>query len=214
MNPPMHRRKTLTEYQREEINRVVKDVLREKYTDMELVQLSIKEDAIEKITDVSCKILFGKKSLIIKGTGKGPVDALFTAITSKFVGEYCSLGRLHFSRFSVEADIEKNLGPSRTDATVEATLEISNECGSSLFRQRDNSISIVSAKIVLSAVEHFINAEKCVIMLYKNLQHAEKRARGDMMNIYTQQMAEIIKNVSYEKVIERLKNESRKNTAI
>ena len=109
MNPPMTRRKTLTEYQREEINRVVRDALKEKYTNMELVQLSIKENAVEGTTDVDCKILFGKKKLTIKGTGKGPVDALFTALSSKFVNEYCSLERLHFSRFSVEADIEKNL---------------------------------------------------------------------------------------------------------
>jgi len=208
MSPPMSRRKTLTEYQREEINRVVRDALKEKYTDMELIQLSIKEDAIEGITDVSCRILFGDKKLTIKGKGKGPVDAMFTALVDKFVKDYCSLGRLHFSRFSVEADIEKNLGPSKTDATVEATLEIANECGSSLFRERASSISVVSAKVVLSAMEHFINAEKCVIMLYKNLQYAEKRSRGDMMNIYTQQLAEIVKNVSYEKVIGRLKSES------
>ena len=206
MNPPMSRRKTLTEYQREEINRVVKDVLKEKYTDMELVQLSIKEDAIEKITDVNCRILFGKKKLTIKGAGKGPVDALFTSLTSKFVNEYCSLERLRFSRFSVEADIEKNLGPSRTDATVEATLEISNECGSSLFRERASSISVVSAKVVLSAMEHFINAEKCVIMLYENLQYAGSKGRGDMVNIYTQQLTEVIKNVSYENVIKKIKN--------
>ena len=208
MNPPMHRRKTLTEYQREEINRVVKDALKEKYTNIELVQLSIKEDAIEGITDVNCRILFGEKKMTIEGTGKGPVDALFTAFRGKFVGEYCSLQRLHFSRFAVEADIEKNLGPSKTDATVEATLEITNECGSSFFRERANSISVVSAKVILSAMEHFINAEKCVIMLYKNLQYAEKKGRGDMMNIYTQQLTEIIKNVSYEKVIGRLKSES------
>jgi hypothetical protein len=205
MNPPMHRRKTLTEYQREEINRVVKDALQERYINMELVQLSIKEDAIEKITDVSCKILFGNEELTIKGTGKGPVDALFTALASKFINEYRSLERLHFSRFSVEADIDKNLGHSKTDATVEATLEITNECGSSFFRERANSISVVSAKVVLSAMEHFINAERCVIMLYENLQYAEKRCRGDMVNIYTQQLTEIIKNISYEKVIGRLK---------
>jgi len=207
MNPPMHRRKTLTEYQREEINRVVRDALKEKYTNMELVQLSIKEDAVEGITDVSCRILFGEKKMTIKGTGKGPVDALFTALRGKFVGEYCSLQRLHFSRFSVEADIEKNLGPSKTDATVEATLEIANECGSSLFRERASSISVVSAKVILSAMEHFINAEKCVIMLYENLQYAGNKGRGDMVNIYTQQLTEIVKNVSYENVINKIKNQ-------
>jgi len=206
MNPPMHRRKTLTEHQREEINRVVKDALKEKYTNVELVQLSIKEDAIEGITDVDCRILFGEKKMTIKGTGKGPVDALFTALRGKLASEYCSLQRLHFSRFAVEADIEKNLGSSKTDATVEATLEIANECGSSLFRERANSISVVSAKVILSAMEHFINAEKCVIMLYENLQYAGNKGRGDMVNIYTQQLTEIVKNVSYENVINKIKN--------
>ena len=216
MNPPMTRRKTLTEYEREKISQVVKEVLKEEYIDIKLAELLIKENAIEKTTDVSCRIIFGGKKLTVSGSGKGPVDALFTILTNKFVDEYCSLGKLRFSRFSVEADIEKNLRPSKTDATVEATLEIINECGFSMFREKANSISVVSAKVVLSAVEHFINAEKCVIMLYNNLQYADGAGRGDMVNIYTQQLTEVVKNISYENVIKKLKeknNESKQNTA-
>jgi hypothetical protein len=214
MSPPMKRRKTLTEYQREEISQTVREVLGEEYTELELIQLSIREDAVEEVTDISCRVLFEKKKLTIKGSGKGPIDALFTALVKKFSPDYCSLENLYFARFSVEADIDKSFTYPKTDATVEATLEIDNELSSLLFRERASSISVVSAKVALSAIEHFINAEKCVVKLYNGLEHAVKRNRGDMINVYTQQMTEIVKNVSYEKLIKRLKNESKKNTAL
>ena len=205
MNPPMKRHKTMTEYQREETNQVVRSVLLDEYTGLELVQLSIREDVVEGITDVSCKLSLGKKKLTIKGFGNGPVDALFTAMVKRFSAEYCSLENLCFSRFSVEAEIDTNLKSSTADSSVEATLEIDNGCSSLLFRERARSISVVSAKVVLSAMEHFINAEKCVIILYNNLQYAIERRRGDMVNIYTQKLAEVVKSVSYEKVINKCK---------
>ena len=86
-----------------------------------------------------------------------------------------SLKNLHFTRFSIEADIEKRLRYSKTDAVVEATLEIDNDCEDLLFREKSSSISVVSAKVVLAATEHFINAEKCVIILYTNIKNAKKR---------------------------------------
>jgi len=209
MNPPIKRHKTLTEYQREEMGQVINKVLAKEYLKLELVQLSIKEDAIEEITEVSCRVLFEGEKLTIKGKGKGLVDALFAALVEKFSKEYCSLENLCFARFSVEADINKDLPSSKTDALVEATLEIDHDLDSLLFREHASSVSVVSAKVVLAAAEHFINAEKCVAKLYKGLQYAKKKGRGDMINVYTQQMTEVVKNVSYEKVIKRLKNESK-----
>ena len=205
----MKRHKTMTEYQREEANQVVRSVLLGEYLGLELVQLSIREDLAEGVTNVSCKLLLGEEKLTIKGSGSGPVDALFTAMVKRFSNEYCSLENLCFSRFSVEADIDKNLKPSKTDSSVEATLEIDNDCSSLLFRERASSISVVSAKVILSAIEHFINAEKCVIMLYNNLQYARDRRRGDMVNIYTQRLTEVVRNVSYEKVINKCKENKR-----
>ena len=130
---------------------------------------------------------------------------MFAALVDHLSEEYCSLKNLHFTRFSIEADIEKHLRSFKTDAIVAATLEIDNGCDPLLFRESANSINVVSAKVVLYAVEHFINAEKCVIMLYKNIQNAKKRNRGDMTGIYTRQLSEIVKNVSYENVISKLK---------
>ena len=210
MTPPIMKRKTDSEDQRERIGETIKDILKRDYINLKLVELLIKENTAEDKTEVNCKFMFNKKKLTIKGKGKGPVDALFGALVDKFSAEYCSLKNLHFARFSVEADIEKYLRYSRTDAVVEATLEIDNNCEALLFREKSNSVSFVSAKVILAAIEHFINAEKCVTMLYSNIQNAKKRNRGDMTNIYTQQLAEIVKNISYENVIQKLK-EKHKN---
>jgi len=212
MNPPMKRHKTLTEFQREEIGEIIKRTLEDDYAKLELYQLSLKEDAIEQITEIDCRIVVNGKKMTIKGKGKGPVDALFTALVDRFSKDYHSLENLCFARFSVEADINKDLATAKTDAAVHATLEIDHELDSLLFREWANSVSVVSAKVVLSTVEHFVNAEKAVVKLYKGLQHAKKSGRGDMINVYTQRLTGIVKNVSYEKVIQRLKNESRKNT--
>jgi len=203
---PVLKRKTHSEIQREKVNLVIKDVLKKHYVRLKLEELSIKENIAEEKTEIICKLLFGKKKLTIKGTGCGPVDALFTALVESLSEEYCSLKNLHFTRFSIEADVEKYLRSSKADAVVEATLEIDNDCDSLLFRGSANSINVVSAKVVLSAMEHFINAEKCVIMLYTNIQNVKKRNRGDMTNIYTGQLSEVVKNVSYENVINRIKD--------
>ena len=206
MTPPVLRRKTHSEAQRERVSLIIEDVLKKSYIKLELKELSIKENIVEESTDIVCKLLFGKKKLTIKGSGKGPVDALFRTLVNDLSDEYCSLKNLHFARFSIEADVEKYLRSSRTDAEVEATLEVDNDCDPLLFRISANSINVVAAKVVLSAVEHFINAEKCVIILYNNIQYAKKRNRGDMTNIYVQQLAEVVKNISYENVISKLKD--------
>jgi hypothetical protein len=206
MTPPITKRKTYTEDQKDRVSLVIKEVLLKDYKILKLNELLIKENIVANNTEILCKLLFGNKKLTIEGTGKGPVDALFGALIGNFSGEYCSLKNLRFARFSIEADVEKHLVSSKTDAIVEATLEIDNDCSNLLFRKKSSSISVVAAQVVLSAIEHFINAEKCVVKLYKDIQYAKKRNRGDIVNTYTQQLAEIVKNVSYENVIYKLKD--------
>ena len=208
MTPPVMKRRTHSEDQRERVGEIIQGILKRDYISLKLIELLIKENVAEDKTEINCKFLFGKRKLTIKGTGKGPVDALFGALIDNFSDEYCSLKNLYFARFSVEADVEKHLKHSRTDAMVEATLEIDNDCDALLFREKSNSVSFASAKVVLAAIEHFINAEKCVTMLYNNIQNAKKRNRGDMTGVYTRQLAEIVKNVSYENVIQKLKEKN------
>ena len=205
MTPPVLKRRTPSEEQREKVIEIIKNILKKNYINLKLSGLSIEENVTKGNTDIICKLLFGKKKLTIKGSGSGPVDALFSALIDNLSDKYCSLKNLHFAKFSIEADVEKYLKSSKTDAAVEATLEIDNGCDPLMFRECANSINVVSVKVVLSAVEHFINAEKCVIILYNNIQDAKKRNRGDMTGIYTQQLAEIVKNISYENVISKLK---------
>ena len=54
-----------------------------------------------------------------------------------------------------------------------------------------------------SAIEHFINSEKAVIILENCIKDAKKRNRGDLVNSFTMQLAEIVKNNSYEKVLQK-----------
>jgi hypothetical protein len=207
MTPPVTKRKTYTEDQREKAGLIIKNMLKKKYKHLKLDDLSIKENVREQTTEIICKLLFGKKKLTINGLGKGPVDALFTALINNFSDEYCSLKNLYCVRFSIEADVEKYLSSYKTDAAVEATLEITNSHATLLFRERASSINVVSVNVVLSSIEHFINAEKCVIILHRAIEDAKKRNRGDILNDCTRQLAEIVKNVSYENVIQKLKGE-------
>ena len=179
-------------------------ILKKNYKHLKLNALSVKENIKEQTTEIICKLLFGKKKLTINGSGKGPVDALFGALVDNFSEEYCSLRNLYCVRFSIEADVEKYLTSYKTDATVESTLEITNSHTTLLFRERASSVNVVSANVVLSSIEHFINAERCVIILYRSIQDAKKRNRGDVLNDCTQQLTEIVKNVSYETVIKKL----------
>jgi len=205
MTPPVAKRRTYTEDQREKASVVIKAILKKKYECLKLDGLSVKENIKEQTTEVICRLMFGKKKLTINGLGKGPVDGLFTALVNNFSGKYCSLKNLYCVRFSIEADVEKYLTSYKTDATVEATLEITNSHTTLLFRERANSVNVVSANVVLSSIEHFINAEKCVIVLYRAIEDAKKRNRGDILNNCTRQLAEIVKNVSYENVIQKLR---------
>ena len=119
MNPRMTKHKTLTEYQREEINNVVVNTLGEQYATLRLVHLTIKEDVIEETTEIKCDMLLGGKKLTVKGAGNGPIDALFTALVKKFSPEYCSLENL-----KVYTSLDKNVCTLRLKRATTCKLEL------------------------------------------------------------------------------------------
>ena len=57
--------------------------------------------------------------------------------------------------------------------------------------------------VVLQAVEHFINSEKAVVRLRDYVKDASKRNRGDLVDRYVRQLSELVKNTSYEKVLQK-----------
>ena len=59
-------------------------------------------------------------------------------------------------------------------------------------------------KAIVAAAEYFINSELAVESLYKGIQSAKERARPDLIELYTFQLSELVKNVSYEEKIKDL----------
>ena len=213
----MRYRSTPQESEQAVIERIAKDVLQEKYISIRLCEgFCIKESIKKNKTEISCKIEFKsveKKSIInIKGCGDGPVDALFANLKKKLSKEYCSLETLTFDEFGVNADIQQKpsyvLNQSGSNASVEAVLVVGNDRGRELiFRNRSRSINKAAVNVVLQAIEYLINSEKAVLLLHSYIADARDRSRGDLLYTYTNQLSELVKNTSYEKIIERIKKE-------
>tara|TARA_Y100000310_G_C20651056_1_gene799480 strand:+ start:757 stop:1401 length:645 start_codon:yes stop_codon:yes gene_type:complete len=212
----MKLRTTENEKRQIESQKIAKEVLSGDYTVLNISEpFSIKEKIKENKTEVSCKIELknsdGSSIINVKATGNGPIDALFTNLKKKLSKEYCSLNLIRFSEFGVSADIQKRpnylLNSSGSNAEVEVILIVQNDRGEDLiFRDHSTSINKAAVNVVLKTVEYFINSEKAVLLLHKNIVGADDRNRGDLTIGYTCQLAELVKNVSYKKTIMRNKN--------
>jgi hypothetical protein len=53
-------------------------------------------------------------------------------------------------------------------------------------------------------MEYLINAELAVVQLSKDIKSADKRGRNDLQREYVSQLSELVKFVSYSKVINNL----------
>jgi len=58
-----------------------------------------------------------------------------------------------------------------------------------------------AARVVSKCIEYFINSENAFFVLKSAVEDAKKRDRPDLVKIYTAQLAEIVKNTSYKKII-------------
>ena len=74
-----------------------------------------------------------------------------------------------------------------------------------VFEHTSPSVSASSVRAVLSAVEHFINAELAVLKVFSWIEDARKRSRPDLADKYTQRLADLVQNASYSETIERRK---------
>tara|TARA_Y100000034_G_scaffold129075_2_gene184853 strand:+ start:166 stop:810 length:645 start_codon:yes stop_codon:yes gene_type:complete len=206
-------RLTENEIRQEEINKIAKHVLQEKYIFLNICEsFNIKEKVKENKTEISCQVELKnseeKNTMKIKGYGEGPIDALFTVLKKKLSKKYCSLDLIRFSEFVVSADIQKSpnrtLNSSGSNAMVEAMLTVNNDRGEDLtFRNCSSSINKAAANVVLQTIEYFINSEKAVLQLHKNITDARDRNRGDLLSRYTSKLSELVKNVSYVETIKR-----------
>ena len=196
---------TPSEVLNSELNKRVRRVLGSNYHNMSIDRLTLSENLLDEVSEVSFSLKVGDDITEIYGSGKGIVDALFSGMLRAMGEEYVSLRELSLLDFSVEGDFEnKKYKQRNTDANVEVRLLVQSSNISFIFRERSASINTAAIKAVLKLVEHFINSERAVEIIYNCIKDARKRERGDLADEYLRELAELVRSISYEKKIKDL----------
>jgi len=197
---------TPSEILHDDINCRVRETLGVNYCYITINRLVLEEDLREGVSRVSFKLKIGEEIKEIAGTGMGIVDALFSSIMKEVEKEYVSLSELSLVDFSVEGDFERSTyKKTNTDVDVEVRLLMRATGGNEfIFRERSPSMNTAAIKVVLKVIEHFINAERAVGVLYKCIDDAKRRQRGDLVDNYLRELSELVRSVSYEKKIKDL----------
>ena len=146
-------------------------------------------------------------ALQLTGEGVGFIDASFEALVSYFEGEYPSLRSIRFASFEVRGELEDTTHAG-ADALCRARLIIENsERAPFEFEASQPSMASVSLDVVVHALEHFINAERAFIRIYRALEDAKARGRHDLIESYTSQLSELVKTTSYTESIAQLRSQ-------
>tara|TARA_R110000824_G_scaffold1643_8_gene8180 strand:+ start:3430 stop:4056 length:627 start_codon:yes stop_codon:yes gene_type:complete len=147
------------------------------------------------------------KNLEIESRGSGVVDALFSGIIDHFSKTYVSLQNVFLYDFLVDVKFKESQSTLQTDAPVEVKIALQGSSAAKnklYFKAKSNSLVKSGIGAVCNAVEYLINAELAVVQLHKDIKLADKRKRLDLSNIYVNQLSELVKVVSYSKVINKL----------
>jgi len=190
-----------------DIDTLIREVLEGSYYNVAINKLDISEDLVNDSTKVDCLLSLGDKKYPIKGEGRGIVDALFGSILHTLKKEYVSLENITLQDFLVTVDLNKFWRKkSKTDAKVEAVIFVNNRQGQTfLFRHTCRSMISASVSCVTKMVEYYVNSERAVVHLKTCIKDSAKRSRGDLTERFTSELSELVRNMSYEKTIKKLK---------
>jgi|10_taG_2_1085330.scaffolds.fasta_scaffold03319_15 hypothetical protein len=186
---------------------IVKDVLNKNYINLFISNFILKEDDKEKISHISCVISFSneREDVIMEGKGRGVVDALMNATIAQFGEVFFSLQRVEFDDFAMRVKFKNSLR-RRTDAPVEIKLALKNKRGQRIyFFAESRSMVVAAISVIRKAFEYLINAERAILQLRESIFEAKGRNRRDLVTKYTDQMARLVKIISYEEVIKKNK---------
>jgi len=197
---------------------IINDVLK-KQVSLEIKQFSLEEDFESDCSNIFFILDFyykTNKQYEVKSSGSGVIDALFTGVINKFsdayislkniaLHAYISLKNIALHDFLVNVNFKKSNSPLQTDAPVEVKITLRGAEGCKLyFKAESKSLTKSAIKAVCSAMEYLINAELAVVQLSKDIKSADKRGRNDLQREYVSQLSELVKFVSYSKVINNL----------
>jgi hypothetical protein len=186
---------------------LIRRVLGANYLQLALRRLQLDEDPTSGST-VKAAVAEGDQSVEVEGRGVGVLDALYAALLARYANEYGSLKTIQLAGFHVAADIETKKGQAGVDAVGKVTLDVRNSEGRHFaFADASRSITLSTARVVIAAVQYFVNAERAFITLYNARRDAIARGREDLVARYTAEMAEVVESTSYAEVIANIRKE-------
>ena len=137
-----------------------------------------------------------KMSQEIESHGDGAVDALFSYLTDHYSPDFKTIKGIKFENFYVRPFFNK-VG-SGSNAKVEVVMEFSTKRKRIVtFRHTSKSFVLSAAKVIFSAVEFYINAEKTFKRLKFLIKDAKSRNRGDLFTEYTYKLSIVVDATSY-----------------
>ena len=189
---------------------IIDKVIKKKAT-IKVSQFQLEEDFKNDLSYVSFLLNYDllnvNRNIEIKSKGSGVIDALFAGIIDKFATEYISLQNVSLYDFLAEVKFKESKSILQTDAPVEIKIVLQGNSVSRnklYFKAKSNSIVKSGVGAVCTAVEYLINAELAVVQLYKDIKFANERKRMDLSTSYVNQLSELVKVVSYSRVINEL----------
>ena len=185
--------------------KIVHEILDAQYVCIFIKNFALIEDDETKTSHVKCTISFSNewKDIFIEGVGYGMVDALFNSMMKKFTKDFSSLSQLEFDDFAMQVKF-KNLLATKTDAPVEIKIALTNKQGQRIyFSSEARSMVVAAISAIRKAFEYLINAERAFLHLQKDIENAAERNRVDLAKTYTNQMATLVRVLSYEEVVKK-----------
>jgi len=191
-----------------QILQLVREALGPDYLALRVDRVSFEEDLVATEGRLHAHLhneATGEKHAI-EGRGVGLVDAFFQALIGRLASEYPSLRTIEFSKFQIDGRLDTKRQVQGADAEGEVILVVRNSDGKEFeFRDSSRSITASALRAVLQVVEYFVNSERAFISVWKRLEDAKARNREDLVQSYTAQLVELVKNTSYSEVIEGIR---------
>lgn len=191
--------------EQERLEGLVREILGNDYRELQLTKYALEEDVEDQQASIVCRLTVANgEARAVEGKGVGLVDALFRGLQAGLAEDYPSLDHIRFVDFGIAGDFNEPATGTRSDALGHVRLGVENSAGRRFdFESATHSVSASSVKVVLKAVEHFVNAELAVLRMYEWIEDANRRQRVDLAEKYTHRLSELVQNASYSESIER-----------
>lgn len=190
---------------------LIRGVLKDDYLSLQIDRYAVSE-AVEAAEPcrISVDLRHTQSGRIetIEGEGVGFVDAVCRGMLDHYAREYHSLETITFTDFRVKGNMETGHA-QKADAIGIVTLIVHNSDERKFeFEASGRSLIASAIRVVVDAMEYFVNSERAFITVYRALCDARDRDRADLVQKYTAQLSDLVRTTSYTSVIERIKAEA------